>query len=188
MADEVKLTQQYEQKFGTLSTRRGKDEKKKNLFSWEPIPDCTDERCPIRKKCEFVKRGNKCQVVAGIVKSAALNILNNYGTQLNNALRNRIGLHLMPLYVQLARQYVAEAALTASTFNDNKGNPKVNPVYKEIRETLRTIDLQWKNLGLIDMRVDAQTTGSYYSQMVKASNKSIEESRPKIRVVSKKEA
>jgi len=186
MSGGIKLTQQYEQKFGTLSTRRGKDEGQKSLFSWEPIPDCTDEECPIRQKCDFVKRGNKCHVVAGIVKSAALNILNNYGKQLNNALRNRIGLHLMPLYVQYAKQCVYEASLSTPDFTDNKGNPKVNPIYKEIRETVRTIDLQWKTLGLVDMKVDAKSTGSYHSQLEAAAYKRIEvQQQPKFKVVKK---
>ena len=187
MGKQVKLTQQYEQKFGTLSSRRGMDEGKKNLFSWEPIPDCTDELCPLREKCSYVSRGVKCHVVAGIVKSAVLNILNNYGTQLNNALRNRIGLHLMPLYVMYAKQCVYEASLSTPNFNDNKGNPKIDPVYKEMRETIRTIDLQWKTLGLADMVVDAKSTGSYHSQLEAAAYKQIEtQNEPKFKVVNKK--
>jgi hypothetical protein len=60
----------------------------------------------------------------------------------------------MPLYVNLAKLYVYEAALMSPGFVDNKGNPKINPVYKEIRETIRSIDLQWKNLGLPDIQLD----------------------------------
>lgn len=168
MAKTNKLTQEYLQRFGTLSTRRGRDSKKKPLFSWEPIPECTDEDCPLREKCHYVKRGEKCQVIAGFVKATATNIIVNFGDKLTNQIRNRIGTQLMPLYVQLARMYVYEASLASVHFHDNKGNPKINPIYKDIRDTIRSIDLQWKNLGLGVAHGDVgDDWDNFYSDMEK---------------------
>lgn len=162
-----KLTQEYQARFGTLSVHRGRDSDKKPLFSWEPIPDCTDQMCPLTDKCDYVQREGKCRVVGGIVRSAAVNILTNYGLKINNAVRNRIGTQLMPLYVQLAKLYTYEASLSSVHFVDNKGNPKINPVYKDIRDTLRSIDLQWKNLGLSGMPVEGgmPEPGDHFEEM-----------------------
>ena len=164
MADD-KLTQEYRSRFGTLSVHRGRDIDEKELFSWEPIPACNDIRCPLRNKCDYtVKDGNKCKVVAGIVMAAAINIMKNFGNKINNAQRNRVGKHLMPLYVSLARLYVYEASLESASFTDNKGNPKINPVYKEIRETIRGIDLQWKNIGLGEIPIE-EGDENWYTRM-----------------------
>lgn len=170
-----KLSQDYKAKFGSLTMRRGRDDDKKELFSWEPIPDCTDELCPMREKCKFVKRGNKevnkCHVIAGIVRAAAINIISNFGKSINNAQRNRIGQHLMPLYVHLAKLNLYEASLASPNHLDFKGVTKMNTVYKDIRETIRAIDMQWKNIGLSDMKVDSAETGSWYENMEKSAQK-----------------
>ena len=197
MGKSNKITQEYLSKFGTLSTRRGRDEKKKALFSWEAIPECTDEDCPLRDKCHYVKRSEKCQVVAGFTKAAATNIITNYGSQMSNPVRNRVGTHLMPLYVQLARMYVYEASLGSVHFVDNKGNPKVNPIYKDIRDTIRSIDLQWKNLGLMELQIDGngeeeEDFSNYYTNMEKKDMKVLElrnkkKEKQKIRILKKKE-
>lgn len=169
-----KLSQDYKVKFGTLTMRRGRDDNKKELFSWEPIPDCIDNLCPLREKCTFVKRGkdsNKCHVAAGIVRAAATNIISNYGKSINNAQRNRIGQHLMPLYVQLAKLNIYEASLDSPQYSDNKGVSKIDPVYKDIRETIRAIDMQWKHIGLQDMKVDSADTDSWYEGMEKSAQR-----------------
>lgn len=179
-----KLSQDYKAKFGTLTMRRGRDDDRKELFSWEPIPECIDKDCPLRDKCKFVKRGEYCQVAAGIVRSAAISIISNYGKKLNNAMRNRIGQHLMPLYAQLAKHSIYEASLNTPHFVDNKGNHKIDPVYKEIRETIRAIDMQWKNIGLNDMKVDSEEISGWYENMEKSAQKDMMK-RQKIKLVKK---
>jgi len=151
-------------KFGTLTTARGREDGL-SLHEWAPVPLCTDKDCPLDKRCIFTRRDGKCQVIAGIIKAASNNILNNYGPKLNNSQKNRIGQHLMPLYGNLARMFVVETALDSPQFIDIKGFPKMHPVYREIRETIRGIELLWKQIGLVDMPIGEAEIGNYYDQM-----------------------
>ncbi len=176
------FSQDYNLRFGTLTVARGKEDDL-SLYEWAPIPECSGKHCPLDKRCYFVKKG-KCRVILGIVKAASANILNNYGPKLNNAQRNRIGQHLMPLYVALARMFVLETGLPSPQFIDQVGNPKMNPVYKDIRETIRGIELLWKQIGLVDMPIGEEEFGNYYEQMERENQVEREKTnkpKPKLR-------
>jgi len=174
------FSQDYNLRFGTLTVARGKEDEQ-SLYEWAPIPECTGKRCPLDKRCYFVKKG-KCRVILGIVKAAAANILNNYGPKLNNAQRNRIGQHLMPLYVALARMFVLETSLTSPQFVDKHKAPRMNPVYKDIRETIRSIELLWKQIGLADMPIGEEEIGNYYEQMERANQEEMKKNqKPKLK-------
>ena len=183
MASDNKLSTDYNIRFGTLSVHRGRDSDNKPLFSWEPIPDCTNEHCPLDKQCTYIKRDGKCLVISKFVRSAAENIVRNFGHKMNNAVRNRVGTNLMPLYVILAKLYVAEAAMNSPMYTDFKGNPKMHAIYKDIRETIRAIDMQWKNLGLMGMHPGGKAIGeeegleNYYTEMEGSDLKDIETKR-----------
>ncbi|TET77128.1 MAG: hypothetical protein E3J43_06205 [Candidatus Heimdallarchaeota archaeon] len=175
------FSQEYNIRFGSLTVSRGKEDNL-YLYAWEAIPDCTDKLCPLDKRCSFTRRDGKCQVIAGIVKGALTSILSNYGPKLNNAVRNRIGTHLMPLYSDLARMLVYETSLTSVHFVDQLGNPRINPVYKEKREVARTIETMWKQLGLADMPVGEEEIGNYYEQMEKANQEEMKRNdKPKLK-------
>lgn len=177
-----KLSQDYSAKFGTLTMRRGRDDDRNELFSWEPIPECTDEKCPLREKCQYVKRGDKCHVAAGIVKAAAINIISNYGNKLNNAMRNRIGQHLMPLYTHLAKLSIYEASLSTPHFITSTGVVKIDGVYKDIRETIRAIDMQWRSIGLNDLKVDSTEGKNWYEDMEEGAQKEMAVRKQKIKL------
>lgn len=170
------LSFNYDIQFGTLAVSRGKEDGL-SLFAWEPIPECTDKRCPLNLRCHFKQRGGKCKVISGIVRAALTSILTNYGPKLNNAQRNRIGTHLIPLYVDLARMFVYEASLSSVHFIDKHGSPKIDPVYKEKRETVRSIELMWKQIGLADIPVGEVEIGNWYEEMEAEAQQEIETNR-----------
>ena len=177
------FSQDYMIRFGSLTVARGKEDGL-YLYAWEAIPECTDKNCPLDKRCSFTRRDGKCQVVAGIVRGALTSILSNYGPKLNNAVRNRIGTHLMPLYSDLARLLVYETSLTSPHFIDQAGNPKINPVYKEKREIARIIETMWKQLGLADMPVGEEEIEDYYEKMEREAQEEMKRAnkpKPKLR-------
>jgi len=177
--------QDYNLRFGTLTVSRGREDNM-SLYEWAPIPECTGESCPLEERCHFEHKG-KCRVILGIVKAASANILNNYGPKLNNAQRNRIGQHLMPLYVALARMFVLETSLSSPQFVDKHGSPKMNPVYKDMRETIRGIELLWKQIGLADMPIGEAEIGNYYDAMeLEAQEEMKKANKPKPKLKKRK--
>lgn len=164
-------------RFGTLAMARGREDGL-SLFEWAPVPDCTNKDCPLDKRCPFTRRDGKCKVISGIIKAASNNILNNYGLKLNNAQKNRIGQHLIPLYGNLARMFIVETSLSSPQFIDKHGSPKMNPVYKDIRETIRGIELLWKQIGLVDMPIGEAEIGNYYDQMEAEAMEEMKENKP----------
>ncbi len=178
----------YNSGFGTLKTTRGREDGV-SLYEWAPVPPCTDKQCPLDVRCPFTFREGKCKVIAGIIRSAISNILNNYGPKLNNSQKNRIGQHLMPLYMSLARMFVVETALDSPQFTDKYGFPKMHPVYKEIRETVRGIEVLWKQIGLVDMPIGKVEFGTYYDRMEKElqDEREREQNKPKLKKRKKNE-
>jgi hypothetical protein len=67
---------------------------------------------------------------------------------LDEAMLFKIGMQIIPLYVQLVKLQIVELSLTSPTYVSYKGTVMVHPIYKEIRETLKTIHIMWKDLDL----------------------------------------
>ena len=172
----------YNAGFGTLKTTRGREDGV-SLYEWAPVPVCTDKNCPLDERCPFTFREGKCKVIAGIIRAAISNILNNYGPKLNNSQKNRIGQHLMPLYGNLARMFVVETALASPQSFDKHSMPRMNPVYNDIIETIRSIELLWKQIGLVDMPIGEAEIGNYYEQMEKdlEDEREREQKKPKLK-------
>ena len=95
----------------------------------------------------------------------------------------------MPLYGALARMLLVEASLTSPQFLDQNNNPKMNPIYKDIRETVRGIEVLWKQIGLVDMPIGEAEIGNYYEQMEKDAQdeREREMNKPKLKKRKKNE-
>lgn len=166
--------------FGSLSVARGREEGLP-LYEWAPVPLCNEEDCPLSARCPYTTcQKTYCRVIKGIVSSASNNILNNHGLKLTNSQKNRVGQHLMPLYIALARMYVLEAGLLSPQIQTKTG-VKMHSVYREIRETLKSIDMIWKNIGLIDDPVNESDFDNYYDNMEAEVQAELKESRVKLK-------
>jgi len=73
---------------------------------------------------------------------------NGIGDLLNQFQLDRIGTHLMPLYHQLARYALEISALNRTTFKNKQGNVMAYPQFKELREVLRSIREELRELQL----------------------------------------
>ena len=62
-------------------------------------------------------------------------------------------MHLMPLYKTLCKLKMEELAVTQPVFATIRGDRKADPVYREIRETMKIIMACWKDLGLSSMEL-----------------------------------
>jgi len=145
-----KLSQYYDAKFGTLSISRGQHKGEKALFSWDITMDCTDQACPANNFCEYERNG-KCKAMTLYLKGVTNVVIGEHLDNLTEAQLFRIGMHLIPLYRTLVRMKIEELGVVRIIRADNAGKLAAHPIYKEMREQLKLIELMWKTIGLHDV-------------------------------------
>lgn len=122
------------------------------LYTWDYVQDCTP-RCPAYNGeiCHFKKEGTrKCAVMTMFLRGVADTVMMAVpeGEHIDQRALWRIGMHLMPLYQMLGRIKIEEATYTRVIYTDDKGRRKANPIFKELRETLKLIEAVWKSLNM----------------------------------------
>lgn len=152
---------------------------KKTYPVWSATPNCILTQCPAYHACPYDKEAaQKCQLILKYLRTCELMVVDNFYEQLDESQLFRIGMHLMPLYKQLVRLKIVEMGVTTLEDIGLRGQIKIHPVLKEIRETLRAIDQQWTLLGL-DEKLKAPEIDdkgkvidlNYYDRMEKESLK-----------------
>jgi len=148
------------------------------LYTWDYIQECT-ERCPAYRgdTCHYDKsKLKRCGVMSNFLKGVADTIMMSIpeGEEVDPMFLWRVGMHLMPLYQMFGRMKIEEATFSRVIYTDDKGRRKANPIYKEIRSTLKLIERTWKNLNLsgvapllnVNMTPVYDTEGDYYEKMM----------------------
>jgi hypothetical protein len=136
------------QNVGELALDKGQiANRKMSLFALDTVQDCDHNRCPIEEKCSYQKFG-KCSVQMKYLEALYGAILGTYGKYLDEAMLFKIGMQIVPLYVMLVKMQMVEMSLDGPTYETEKGAVLAHPIYKEIRETLKTIHTMWKDLDL----------------------------------------
>ena len=111
---------------------------------------CTGEDCPVAPRCKFVGKQVECvqekQYMEMIVNSMLTKF--TFSERLSKDLLFRIGVELMPLYRILYRLSVAEMGLNSSTNLNVRGDSIVNPIYKQMRETILAVSKVWQFIGI----------------------------------------
>ncbi|MCP3681909.1 MAG: hypothetical protein GY861_04390 [bacterium] len=76
-------------------------------------------------------------------------IFKNFSDVLDEPMLYQIGIHLMPLYKNLCKLKIEELGVKqAVTMNTKSGRDQINPIYKEIREHIKIIQMMWRDIGL----------------------------------------
>lgn len=152
----------FDERLGRIKIRRGffpvqdhtgKELTKYYLFSWDVVPKCTDELCPANQLCDYPRNVGKCQVTAVYLRAAAQTIFQNFSEILDEPTLYRIGIHLMPAYRTLCRLKIEELGVTKVISISSQGKPTANPIYREIRETIKLVEFLWEKLGLSKYQV-----------------------------------
>jgi hypothetical protein len=136
-------------KIGSLELSKGFVRKDIMMFAWDGIRECTRDECPVVDQCKYIHSG-RCSVQVQYVESLYKAILSTY-SYLDETMLFKIGMEVIPLYTHLVRLQIIELSLTTPMTESAKGTAMVHPVYKEIRETLKTIGAMWKGLDLAFM-------------------------------------
>lgn len=131
---------------GSFNLEKGLIREGHKLFAWDGVQDCNEDSCVVVNKCNYIHKG-KCAVHTKYLATLCDTICSTY-KYLDEMQYFKIGMHIIPLYSHLLRLKLVEMSLTTIACENNKGMKFIHPVYKEIRQTLGTIHLMWKDLGM----------------------------------------
>jgi len=128
---------------------------KYDFVVWDYIHACEPSVCELAKKdiCNYTKEG-LCGVEEWYV-NAIFAVLAGFAKKSGDPLvKQWLGFHVMPLYHQLVKLKKLEWAVSAvgrMEFETRQGEWKIHPVYREIRDTIRSITMEWKMAGMQDV-------------------------------------
>lgn len=142
------INHMYERTVGDIGARKGMVDAKKILLTWDAIPPCQDEQCPAHHMCGRYQHKGKCTVMLSYMKGIGTVLLREYKDVMTDEDLIKIGLHLLPLYRNLCKLKIEELGVRRVLNTNMQGNYVVNPIYREIRDTIKTIETVWKNLAL----------------------------------------
>jgi hypothetical protein len=131
---------------GDLALSKGEIRDGVSLHAWDSVQECNPDTCPVIDKCNYLHVG-KCKVQLKYLETLYTAIDKSY-KYLDEAMLFKVGMQIVPLYTQLMKLQIVELALPNPMIYSAKGQLMVHPVYKEIRDTLKTIAVMWKDLHL----------------------------------------
>lgn len=129
--------------------QKGEVREGKQLVAWDCIQDCVPERCPIGTKCVYAPQSASsglCALQQQYLQSFVDVVFSTY-RYIDDGDMYKIGMLLVPLYSQLCKQKILEKSLGYICYEDLKGKVNVHPIYKEMRETMKTITAVWREMG-----------------------------------------
>lgn len=118
---------------------------------WDPAVLC-DERCCIYQSCPYTKKG-RCSLEQNYMNNVFGNLVNpdpkkGIADQLNDIELQRVGIHLIPLYHQLIKMKKEAFSVRNISHVNKQGSIKIHPVFAEIREIIRCISKEMKDLNI----------------------------------------
>lgn len=131
------------------------------LIAWDFAHECNGPDCPVFDICEYKKYWqmkqedlgkpgvtNKCMLQQRYMKHVIHAVMEHLNTgKMNQKDILKMGYHILPLYSQLFKFKLWEYGNSELVYISEKGTPKVHPVYKEIREIIKTITMIWKDMS-----------------------------------------
>jgi hypothetical protein len=140
--------------FGSLQVYKGKREEKE-LVSWDLVPDCNRDSCTAWKSCTVGQNmgltTERCSVRLNYLKTVEKIMFSPHNRgKMSEQQIMMFGFQVLPLYAQLINLKIFEAGYAGQiqVSIGKHGQRQIHPIYKEIRETIRVINLSWKMIGL----------------------------------------
>jgi len=154
-------------RLGNVQIHKGATRDGIPVVMWDAIPQCVPESCKMEEACPYIQTG-KCSVRLKYITHVYTSLIGQVDRTDAIALF-KIGFHLVPLYGHLIQFKMEEYGETVMFAHEN-GRRQVNPIFKEIRETIKCISAVMKDLkGSVegDLLRDAMTHGDseYYDNL-----------------------
>lgn len=134
------------------NTQKKTDAQGFNLVAWDFASACTREKCPVFSRCMYLnewEERDKCrmqqQYFLSIIKAFAAAAEKNDGRASQDEVV-KFGYSLLPLYGQLFRFKLFELGDGELMTLNARGEVRVNPIFKEIREIIKTIHGVWRDI------------------------------------------
>jgi hypothetical protein len=136
---------------GSNTLQKGEVRDGMQLVAWDCIQECHPEECPIGRSCLYSSESlassdGQCSLQRQYLQSFVDVILRTY-RYIDEGDMFRIGMHLVPLYSQLCRLKIVEKSVVNVTFIDHKGVTRIHPIFREMRDTMKTITSLWREMG-----------------------------------------
>jgi hypothetical protein len=117
---------------------------------WDSTSLC-DPKCPVYEKCKakglIDKTQGRCPIQAKYVRSVTDILFSAIRARGDDVTLIEVGFLLIPLYSQLAKLKIYESSLNGVyVYTDNKGNPTIHPLLREIRATITNIQMMTKEI------------------------------------------
>lgn len=155
------------QRLGNIQIHKGATKDGMPVVMWDAVPQCIPESCKMEEVCPYTHAG-KCGVKLKYLGHVYESLLGQVDR--NDAIALfKIGFHLVPLYGHLIQFKMEEYGAKVMCVQGN-GKRYINPIFKEIRETVKVISAVMKDMkGSVeaDIMRDMITNGDedYYDSL-----------------------
>ena len=132
------------------------------ILAWDFAKECEGDKCPIHHLCKYKeswkmkpeKQGqpgatSNCLLHQRYLKNVMHGVIQKMQSSKDFTQESvlKLGYQLLPLYDQLFKFKMWEYGNQQLVYVSEKGTPKVHPVYKEIREIIKSITGVWREIG-----------------------------------------
>ena len=143
MAGPNASTANARQRLGNIQIHKGASKDGIPVVMWDAIPQCDPESCKMEIACPYNKTG-KCGVRLKYITHVYESLIGQVQPDDAVALF-KIGIHLVPLYGHLVQFKMEEYGSKVMLASSN-GKRYINPIFKEIRETIKCISAVMKDM------------------------------------------
>lgn len=130
--------------------------KKAKVFSWDAVDLCEKNECLAWKRCPYKKTINAnpvyehlCYVEYNYLRAVEYVLFTDLAPRFSQDSLMQAGLQLVPLYRMLCKFQIAEMSVgIKDVIIQGKVMPLAHPIYREIRQTIKSIGDCWGSLGI----------------------------------------
>lgn len=175
---------EFRRKLGNLGIHKGRMDDV-SITMWDAVPHCDPQSCPLAETCPYQKVGRctlRVKYLANVFDSVS-----RLPENMDPMTILKIGMHIIPLYSQLCR-FKMEEYNCDTMIADSKGNQKVNPIFREIRETIKCCSSLVAELGgATAAGLPADGDSDYYDNLFNNSS-NVETSNHEKRIIRSEKA
>jgi hypothetical protein len=171
----------------TIHKGWAKNSNKTKILCWDMIGSC-DPECGIKARCGYVdgrglnnfeysegKKKNICFIQKKYLDTVYEILLGQSLPNMDEKQSIELGLSIMPLFGHLVKMKISEVSVDSVLLIDKQGKKYANPIYREMRETIKLINVMMESYGVNTSAVMkglpdldfANGDPTYYDRMIK---------------------
>ncbi|MFZ3046507.1 MAG: hypothetical protein WA151_11375 [Desulfatirhabdiaceae bacterium] len=144
---------------GEFQIQKGNLEGGLQVNLWDAVRTCKGTECRLAYKCKYAESKRELRDVehlpCRIERKYLVQVLDPFLQLIDIVkdpfLMNWVGMHLIPMYVDLCQLKMEKLKVDNITYTDKKGEKKIDPIYDEVRKAHREILSACKTMGIYDL-------------------------------------